>query len=581
MATSIVAADSLLAVDVGTINTRAILFDVVEGRYRFIARGIARSTSGAPYHNIGEGVRLAIENLQQVTGRRFLNDDHSLIIPSGADGAGIDTFAFTMSGGAPVRVVVAGLLDDVSIASAKRFVRMVYSRLAGVVSLNSHRKQEERIDAIIRARPDLVVIAGGTDGGATDSVMKMVEAVGLACYLMPTNIRPEIIYVGNKKLQKTVQESLSMLGTIHVGENIRPSTETEQLIPAQKVLINRYKTIKTRNIPGVAEVDLWSGNRMLPTATAFGRIIRFLSQLYDADKGVLGVDVGASATTIAAGFSGALKMSVLTDLGLGENLSALLRLVKAESIARWLYDEDITVDDVRDFIFNKAAHPLSLSVTEQEWQIEQAVVKQLMQIAMADIRAQLKGTRYAQRLWFEPVVVSGGVLANAPKYAHTMMMVLDGLQPAGVTTVVLDKNSLTPALGAAAAINQILVAQVLESDVYLNLGAVIAPVGRARPATPVIRVWIPQPDGSEKSIDVKYGSIEVIPVPLGKKVELRVQPLQRFDIGMGSPGRGGRIRVVGGVLGVIIDARGRPLYLHPDDARRREMMQKWLWTLGG
>ena len=41
------------------------------------------------------------------------------------------------------------------------------------------------------------------------------------------------------------------------------------------------------------------------------------------------------------------------------------------------------------------------------------------------------------------------------------------------------------------------------------------------------------------------------------------------------------ITVTGGALGVVIDARGRPLNLSTDAVRRRELMKKWLWTLGG
>ena len=36
-----------------------------------------------------------------------------------------------------------------------------------------------------------------------------------------------------------------------------------------------------------------------------------------------------------------------------------------------------------------------------------------------------------------------------------------------------------------------------------------------------------------------------------------------------------------GALGVVIDARGRPLQLPSDAVRRRELFKKWLWTLGG
>jgi hypothetical protein len=39
--------------------------------------------------------------------------------------------------------------------------------------------------------------------------------------------------------------------------------------------------------------------------------------------------------------------------------------------------------------------------------------------------------------------------------------------------------------------------------------------------------------------------------------------------------------VSGGALGVIIDGRGRPLALPDDPVRRRELVKKWLWTVGG
>ena len=68
---------------------------------------------------------------------------------------------------------------------------------------------------------------------------------------------------------------------------------------------------------GVDELNAWAGNTLLPTATAEGRIIRFLSQVYDSSKGILGVDLGASAATVAAAFGGELTMGVYPRLGLG------------------------------------------------------------------------------------------------------------------------------------------------------------------------------------------------------------------------------------------------------------------------
>ncbi len=107
---SLVDADSLLAVDVGTVTTRAALFDVVEGYYRFIASGHAPTTAAAPFKDLSEGVHHAIENLQAITGRKFLGEDQRLIMPAD-EGRGVDTFAATFSAGPALKTVVVGLLE--------------------------------------------------------------------------------------------------------------------------------------------------------------------------------------------------------------------------------------------------------------------------------------------------------------------------------------------------------------------------------------------------------------------------------------------------------------------------------------
>src|SRR5512141_2338555 len=109
---SLVEGDSLLAVDIGGANTRAVFFDVVEGEYRFIASSSAPSTAEAPIKDVSEGVRNAIAGLQSVTGRTFLNGDRRLITPSQADGTGVDAFVATMSAGPALKTVVVGLLND-------------------------------------------------------------------------------------------------------------------------------------------------------------------------------------------------------------------------------------------------------------------------------------------------------------------------------------------------------------------------------------------------------------------------------------------------------------------------------------
>ena len=110
MPTSLIDADSLLAIDIGSVTTRAVLFDVVDGRYRFLASGSASTTVDAPFNDVSEGVRNALDRLQSITGRKFVGGDERLIIPSRSDGAGVDTVAVTISAGPSIKVVLVGLL---------------------------------------------------------------------------------------------------------------------------------------------------------------------------------------------------------------------------------------------------------------------------------------------------------------------------------------------------------------------------------------------------------------------------------------------------------------------------------------
>jgi hypothetical protein len=584
MPTSLIDADSLLAIDVGSVSTRAMLFDVVEGRYRFIAVGTAHTTAGAPFCDVGEGVRSAIDQLQNITGRTFLDKDEHLIIPSQDDGTGVDTCSATVSVGQPLKVVAVGLLEDISMESAKRLATTTYAKVEECLSLNDSRRTIARMDAILKVRPDLIIVAGGTDGGASQSILSILDAVNKATSLIPEKQRPEVLYAGNQDIIDSVEDRLKNVPRLSTAPNVRPALDVEQLSTAQKKLANVYRSIRSRNLAGIHELDAWTDNNLLPTATAFGRVIRFLSKVYDPIKGVLGVDIGSSAVNIAASFSGDLYTGVYPDIGIGENLDGILAVSHPADILRWMPFE-IEEDELKDYIYNKKLYPNSLPVTPEQLLLEQALARQLLSIAVRRLNPSFprNATRTSPNSlpWFEPIVAAGRVLTGAPTRGQTLLMMLDGLQPTGVSTLVLDQNNIIPALGAAASINSILPIQVLESATLLNLGTVISLSGSMPFGAPALKVRVTFGDGSESTVDVKYGSLDVIPLPLGQNANLQLHPLNRADIGLGGAGRGGSVRVTGGVLGVIIDARGRPLRLPKDPNRRRDLHKKWLWSLGG
>ncbi len=578
MTSSIVATDSVLTIDVGTARTRAALFDVVGGQYRFIAAGTASTTIAPPFSDVREGATRAIQQLQNITGRTLIANDGSLLTPSLPNGSGVDSIATTLSAGPDLRVVAVGLLKDVSLQSAINLAATSYASIVETIHLNDRRRQAERIDAILRARPDLIVIAGGVEEGATHSLFTLLEAVGLASYLMPKTHRPLVIYAGNSAIRQEVKDVLGSIVDLFITPNIRPTLNSEQLSVAQPELAKVFKTLRASQMFGISDLEHWSEGRLLPTATAFGRMVRFLSRLYDPQKAVLGLDVGATATTIATGLQGELTLRVFPQLGMGEKVSSLLEHTTTEKIARWLPGET-SIARVLDFIANKATHPHSLPSSEEELLLEQAVAREIIAAAVRETFAEhsLDMPRAHSEVlpWTEPILLSGSVLGHAPTPGQALMIALDGAQPAGISTVVLDQNDLLASLGAAAEINSLLAVQVLESHAFINLGTVIAPVGVARRGSPVLRVRVTYEDGREAQSEIKFGSLGVIPLPSGHSAQLHVQPLQRFDVGLGGPGRGGRIRVAGGALGIVIDARGRPLQLAKDPAQRSQQLQRW------
>lgn len=584
MPVSLLQDSSLLAVNVGASSTRAVYFDVVEGQYRFIASGQAPSTAEAPFKDVSLGVHQAIANLQTVTGKIFLDQNNQLITPVQADGSGVDTFAATLSAGPALRAVVVGLLSDVSMQSVRRLAETAYLQVLETFDLNDQRKPDEQIDAILRARPDLIILAGGTDGGASRSVQKIMEAVGLACYLMPEEKRPAVLFAGNQSLKDSVKESLgSLTPSLHFSPNIRPSLDLEDLAPASRELAQVYSDVRKRNMPGVDTLNSWTGGRTLPTAYAEGRIIRFLSQMNGTSRGILGVDIGPTAAVVTAGFNGKLTLGVYPQFGLGDDLPGLLKYTQLEDIMRWL-PLDIAPTVVRDYLFQRTLYPGTIPATKEDHAIAHAISRQALYLALQEARRNFPPeARYIQKglmPLFEPILAGGGAVSDAPTPGQSLLLLLDALQPVGITSIILDQNNLLPLLGAAAESNHLLPVQILESGAFMSLGTIVSIISSSSYGTPVIRARLTYQDGSDVRAEVKFGGLELLPLSMGQTARLTLQPLHRSDIGNG-PGRNATVQVAGGVMGVVIDARGRPLVLPEDPVRRRELFKKWLWTLGG
>jgi len=567
----------ILALDIGAVYTRAILLNVAHGQYRLIARGEAPSTSGAPWNNIIEGVRVALDAITRSTGRYLLDENYNLIMPASGN-AGVNMVVGTASAGKPIRAVLVGLMPDISVASGRQAAESIYLQLVETVHLTDRRTSEEQLKDILNARPDVILIAGGTDGGAKDALRDQIHKVALAMSIMEHMARPVVIYMGNRELQGEVislfEDELEV--PIVAANNVRPALDREDLDDAKVQLASMYNIIKSRNTGGFEEYLEWTRERVFPNAIAFSEMIRALSGL--ESESVLGIDMGSSSTAVVAAMKQGSFESVSGSLGIGHALGETLEKVKIEHIRRWLAMQQ-DPDDILDFLWNRRLNPSTVPGTPEDLDIFYALTREIVRLATLDARRSWVGVpRRGFLPPFDRLILSGATLSRPAHYGWSVLIALDALLMVGITRVQIDPHSLAPALGALSTAHPHAVIQVLDTGAFIDLGSVVSVSGKVKPGDIAIRGLL-TPEGSAEGtpFEVEGNTLKVLPLPPGSRAKLTI------DSGnVVRKNSGNRPAIVyGGELGVVIDARGRPWRLPSKAVERTEQFRKWRDALTG
>ncbi len=580
--------ESILALDCGSTSTQALLIDLVDGMYRLVARAETPSTIEPPWNDVLASVRQAVAQLTEVTGWPLANERGQIISPRHQRG-GVDALVVTSSASGPVRLVLVGVMQDVSLASARRALCTTYAVADGLVSLDrqdipNHSANDDiqaQVDLIQKLRPDAIVIVGGVDGGASRPVLQAAEAAAIGSFAIPQSDRPRIIYAGNAELRAEIAEIVGAEAELRAVDNVRPSLELENAGPLQAEIEELYRQRKLERLPGLSTLSSWSPVQIVPTARAFAYSIHYLARVDGIN--VLGVDVGGGSATLAAVVDDEVNLHVRSDVGLSYNAARLLEQVPVSSIARWLPFE-LDAVSIRNMLENKSIRYRTVPQTREELLLEQAAAREILRLMLDDLMPCWP--RSAARLYreflpkFHLIVGAGGVLTNTPSFGQAALILLDALQPVGVSGMVLDRFRLMAPLAATAMVNPLAAANVIERDTLLNLGTVVAPVGTAREGEIALTFKVEYEDGRVLEVEVPYGSLEVIPLPVGQTADLELRPTRHFDVGLGTRGQPGTTKVEGGLIGIIIDARGRPLPIADDPGIQRERMQRWLWDMG-
>jgi len=575
--------ESILIADCGSVITKLLLLEKVESSYRFVAQAETQTTQNPPWSDLSVGVLHAITEIEEIVGRPLFLRGRLITPRHGVEG--VDAFVVILSAAEPLHVVLAGLVREMSLESGRRAATSTHTSIETVLSREGSMQspQETWARTIRDLAPDIVLLVGGVDGGAVRPVMELADAIALASSMLEKNRRPTVLYAGNSRLRARVTKLMGDITRIEVTDNVRPSVNTEHLGPAQTMLEQLHVEERLLKAPGADTLTSWSRLPLLPTSTAFSRVVDFLwHREGNPDRGVLGIDVGAATTTVAATFDGRPYITVYGK-GIAYGPVDWLNEHNIQSILRWI-PEEIEAEDVQVLLHNRQLHPWTIPQTQRELWVEQAVVREMLRSALDiaiptwDMGSAAQEPGMVPRL--DPILISGGGMVHMPRPGQTLLTVLDSLQPTGISTMFLDVNRASPALGAVAGIKPLAAASALDAGTLVSLGTVISPTGRARLGDVILKIRITYEDAGQLNVEARYGEIEVWPLLPGQQATLELRPNRRFDIGLG-PGRGGKVQAIGGLVGLVVDARGRPLTLPHNPDTRRRTLNRWLWDVGG
>ncbi|HEV2122813.1 MAG TPA: glutamate mutase L, partial [Chloroflexota bacterium] len=263
------------------------------------------------------------------------------------------------------------------------------------------------------------------------------------------------------------------------------------------------------------------------------------------------------------------------DLGIRRGRRAILDRAGAAALTRWLPTE-ITAEALRADARRLATIPAILPESLDDLLLDHAYAREALRLVAADLAQTVHGDQALPPM--DLLIGSGGVLAAVPRLMQAALIMLDAVQPEALTQLALDRTTALPLLGhLGATLNQDAVGAALERDGLLNLGLCIAPVGTGKEGETAIKVEVAYATRSPVTVEVPFGAIEVVPLPLGERASLKLWPSRQFDIGLG---RGNaatpRAEVEGGAVGIIVDARGRPLALPEQPEKRQAKLLQWL-----
>ncbi len=581
----------IIATDVGSTTTKARFFHKKDGEWRFLVAGEAPTTVEAPYEDVTLGVQNAVREVEELTGHKLLAPEGGMIIPYDGE-KGVDLYCTTSSAGGGLQMMVAGLIKSMTAESANRAALGAGAIVMDVIARDDGRQSYEKIKRIRNLRPDMILMAGGTDGGASQHVMEIAELIKAAepkprlgvAYELP------IVYAGNKALRSEIGELMEEGFALEIVDNIRPVLEQENTEPARRAVHELFMEHVMSHAPGYTKLMNWTPIDIMPTPAGEGMAIQLIANTFD--QNVLGVGLGGATTNVYSIVEGRFVRSVSANLGMSYSVTNVMKEAGIENIMRWI-PFNLDEEEVASRLMNKMIRPTTIPQTLEDLIVEHSVAREALRLGLKHhrtIATRLKGVQlertisdmfeqavedsYVQMMNIDICAGTGGLLSHAPRRVQSMLILTDAWLTEGITRMMQDSVFMMPHLGVVSTVYREAAWNIFDKDCLLRLGTSIAASGQAKYGKPVMDIDIEMPNGKKLEESLSLGDLKLIPLGEGEEAKVFVEPANQYDVGAG-PGKELEATVKGGVAGLLLDARGRPLYLPDEEQKRKELLLKW------
>jgi uncharacterized protein (TIGR01319 family) len=401
--------NNVLLIDFGSTYTKITAVDVDQEQVLGTARGITTIET-----DIMDGLNQALAALFIKTGKL---EFRTVLGCSSAAGG--------------LKMVAVGLVPEMTAEAAKR---AALGAGAKVLKVFSHELSEYEIEEIAALKPDILLLAGGTDGGNQKVIL---HNAGMLAQL---GVDVPVVVAGNKSVTPTVVKILAgKMTEVRPTENVMPKLDELNIEPARAVIRDIFLR-RITEAKGLNRANKMVDRLVMPTPAAVLKAAELLSQGGGREKGLedlMVVDIGGATTDVYSIAKGdptvggvALKglpepfgkRTVEGDLGMRYSAGALLKAAGAELIAGYA---GAAPDEVTAYVAKVEADIDYLPQTPTEARIEIAMGKACVRLSADRHVGQLvayftpMGTSYVQNgkdlTKVSTVIGTGGVIVNNPE----------------------------------------------------------------------------------------------------------------------------------------------------------------------